>query len=108
MNKQFIVLGLGLLMSLSAFADDFDKMTGSDLLLIDQYKRGVPGDLQMKRIPSDKPISVIVTLASASDINKLKKEGYEIVSSRGKVVIILIPVERLSELSRLPHRIGSF
>ena len=103
MNKQFIVLGLGLLMSLSAFADDFDKMTGSDLLLIDQYKRGVPGDLQMKRIPSDKPISVIVTLASASDINKLKKEGYEIVSSRGKVVIILIPVERLSELSRLPY-----
>lgn len=79
------------------------KITGKDILRLDEYRFGpmkVRGKAKKASEPASK-ITVTVSLAAKEHIGTLRKEGFEILHSRGAVAVVSLPVEHLDRLCKL-------
>lgn len=103
MKKSVFSFLIGLGVITGANAADLDKITGSDLLLLDQYRYGVPGKTNQMKVPSGQLVTVIITVANPSDVDKLREGKFQVLSARGTSVILRINLNQLYELSALPY-----
>lgn len=102
-TNRFIVAIAGLA-GIILCANAQSKFSFHDQLLLDQYRFGNPivepgGRLLAPQ--KDSAITVIVTVESKDDVEKLKDAGFIITKNRGTAVIMSVPSSRLSELSEM-------
>lgn len=78
------------------------KMLGRDILKLEQFRLRVPGKDNIKKSAGkNAEVTVVVSLKASSDVATLSEAGFHVVSSRGNVAVVSLPIERMDALSKL-------